>query len=182
MGEAATPLRVDPLRRVAGLGGHDHDALAILQVGGHRVQRGDVALVPVDQDEDRRPHRGQFLADIRYVLLEYPASQRDGAGMTGVDRGDTVRTARNHKGVEPLGEVGGDQIGGHGVGAAREVRPVLLDAPERQHRDPRPVEEGAHLGGGEPIDGMVQRASTLAGTTGLARGMPWSRRRASAAA
>ena len=40
---------------------------------------------------------------------------------------------RHDDGIEALGELLGDEIGSHGVGAAGQVRPVLLDTPERHH-------------------------------------------------
>ncbi len=124
----------------------------LLQVGGDRVHRRDVALVPVDEDEGVHVERGQLLAQVGEVGLEHLPPQGDGAGMAGMDGGHPVLTTGDHQCVESFGEGHRHQGGGDGVGAVGEVGTVLFHTPERDHRHAAASDEFAHVGRGEVVD------------------------------
>jgi len=78
---------VHPLSGVTRVSGdHIDPGMPVLDVGGDRVHRGDVAFVPVDKDEAIHTHRHEFLADVGQQRLEGRPAEADGAGMSGVDR------------------------------------------------------------------------------------------------
>ena len=164
----------------------DHEDLVVdLEVGGHCVERGDVALMPIDETKCLRPC--PTISSQRLVRYDSKRlAERDRARVAGMDRGDAVLARRNDNGVEDLGELCGDQIRGHRVGSAREVRAVLLNAPKRHHHNTGAAYKLVHLGGREVVDRSPRHAyPTFAGggvTTGWRGGWESRIRRASAAA
>ncbi len=66
--------------------------------------------------------------------------------MAGVDGCDAVGPDGNEQGVEPLGDLGGDQAGGDRVGAGGEMGSVLFHAAEWEHGDRAPPECCGYVG------------------------------------
>ena len=98
------------------------------------------------------------------------------AGKPGVFAARTEGERRRHGDIgSSLGQAGGDGPGDAGIGVEREMRPVLLERPQRQHQDTASP-GGLHLGPGGACQlhaGQVLRAGERKRTgVGTGSGVP----------
>ena len=108
-------------------GQHRKAVLAVQRLGGDR-QRGDVALVPIDDEQRFRAVLGGRRAGLDHHPHVGFRRERDRRLERHVHGRDAERRRRQNEPVHALGDRVGDDGGGERVGAGRQVRAVLLDA------------------------------------------------------
>jgi len=145
MGEAVAGLAVELLGEVAGL--HREHAHAVLAVQRFRRngERGDIALVPVEDEQPPRVMLGGGDAGLRHHTHVSVWGEGDRARERHVHRRDAEGRRRQHQPVHALGHRRRNDVGGEGVGAGRQMRPVLLDAAGRQQHQRIALELGGDL-------------------------------------
>jgi hypothetical protein len=149
---------------------HAQSEAALCLLGG-QAQGGGVALVPVDDHHPPHARLAQAGADVDHHRGQRARLQGQSPAPPQVVVGDPERAERGHHGAEPLGNPLGHRQRCEGVGAERQVRPVLLDAAGGQHRRGAGLQQPGRARLGHALQtavAMPWQASNLLGS--------WSRR------
>ncbi len=101
----------------------------------HNIGQYGVASVGVDHDQPPCAVRGEGLADVGDDRGQGGGADADGAGERGVLVRAAERYRRQRQNTVVVADGGGDGAGDEGVGAQGQMRAVLLERPDRQHRD-----------------------------------------------